>query len=207
MRAAGRHGKALLVFLGAVAVLLVAGAILWGASRLDERERPTEVADDGSGRPKDLFVVEVKEERRPTIVVECDEGVLADANARFRDFLGVKDPPISIPGGPMLFARLPEEWSEEHGPLARSAIEVLKRYSPEKVVLIGHSECLLYDVAGAYAGQEDFVPVAQAADLAKAAKHVRAWLPRARVEAYYGRKDGPRIRYNAVPLPEKEEVR
>ena len=107
MRAAGRHGKALPIFLGAVAVLLAAGAILWGASRLDERERPTEVADDGTGRPKDLFVVEVKEERRPTIVVECDEGVLADANARFRDFLGVKDPPISLPGGPMLLARVP----------------------------------------------------------------------------------------------------
>jgi hypothetical protein len=198
-------GRALTIGLWVAGVALACAAILYGASRLDEKGRPTDVAK--SSGEKDLFVVEVKEEQRPTVVIECDEGVQADANARFREFLGVTGPPLSIPGGPMLLARLPEELSEEHGPLARSAIEVLKRYSPDRVVLVAHSDCLLYDVAGAYMDLKEFVPVAQETDLAKAAKHVRSWLPRARIEAYYGRKDGSRIRFNPVALPDLEEVR
>lgn len=188
--------------------LLLAGAVLWTAWRLDEMERPTRAPApaDGAGRG-DFFVVEVKEEPRPVIVIECEEGVQADANARFREFLGISSPPLAIPGGPMLLARLPEELSEEQGPVARSAVEVLKRWSPRKVVLVAHSECLLYDVAGAWEGQPGLVPVAQAADLQRAAKHLRAWLPRTEVEAYFARKDGARIRFNPVPLDASGEVR
>lgn len=176
---------------------------IYGASMLDELERPTKSAESDG---KDMFVVEVKEEERPTVVIECDEGVNGDANARFREYLGVTSPPISIPGGPLLLAKSAGDLSQEHSAIARSAIEVLKRYSPERVILISHSECLLYDVGGAYLGHPEMVPLAQRADLIKATKFVKDWLPKTKVEAYYAYKDGKFVKFNPVPLS-AEEVR
>lgn len=191
--------------LGIAAIVAASAGLLLLAAQLDEMERPTRsasAAEDG-----DFFVVEVAEEPRPVLVVECDEGVHGDANARFRRHLGVTTAPISVPGGAFLLAKLPHELSAEQGPLARSAVEVLERYAPSKVILIAHSDCLLYDVGAAYAGQPGLVPLAQRGDLVLAAKHVRAWLPSTTVEAYYARKDGARIRYNPVPLDAGGEVR
>jgi hypothetical protein len=175
--------------------------ILYAASELDDQQRPTKSTAVGH---KDLFVVEVREEDRPVIVIECDEGVNGDANARFREYLGVSGPPISIPGGPLLLAKAASELSDEHGGIARSAIELLKRYSPERVILISHSECLLYDVGGAYLGQPEMVPLAQRLDLIKAANFIKDWLPKSKVEVYYAYKDGRFVKFNPVLLNGEE---
>ncbi len=191
--------KRLLLVLAILASLVW---ILFAAADLDDQQRPTKSAEVSG---KDLFVVEVREEDRPIVVIECDEGVNGDANARFREYLGVSGPPISIPGGPLLLAKAGSELSDEHGSIARSVIEVLKRYSPERVILIAHSECLLYDVGGAYLGHSEMVPLAQRADLIKAAQFVKDWLPRTKVEAYYAYKDGKFVKFNPVPLQAGEE--
>lgn len=185
-----------------IVVLLAVFGGLYGASQLDELERPTKSAE---ATGKDFFVVEVREEERPIVVIECDEGVNGDANVRFRDHLGVTGPTISIPGGPLLLAKSAGELSQEHGKIARAAIEVLKRYSPERVILISHSECLLYDVGGAYLGHPEMVSFAQRADLINSAKFVKDWLPRTKVECYYAFKDGNKVKFNPVQIGPGEE--
>ncbi len=186
-----------------VIIPTLAGLMLYGAWSLEEGDRPTQEVKSEDG----VFTVSVEDEPGSTLVIECDEGLFGDANARFRDHLGLDGPPLNLPGGPMLLAKLPDELSTEHGPLARSAIEFIKRHSPEKIILIAHSDCLVYDVAGAWVDRSEFVRFKQYADLGAAAKLISSWLPNIRVEAYYALKDRGEIKFNPVPLTAEKEAR
>lgn len=190
------------VLKGACVVLAIfasLGGILWGAYYLEDYKKriKTVVVERPDG---DLFVIETKERKGPTVLIQCDEDNFEDAFKAFRRFLGVESVPLTVPGGPMLLAQLPAEVSEDLRPAQRAAIEVLKRYSPSKIILLAHSDCLLYDTVAAWQDQLDRVKEKQFEDMQKAVAAIKRWLPHTQVEVYYALKDGDKLRFNPVDL-------
>lgn len=185
--------------LGATAILAVLGGLIWGAWYIEEYSKriKTVVVERPGG---DLFIIETKERQGSTVFIQCDEDEFEDAFKQFRRFLNVEGPPLSVPGGAMLLAQAPTEVSDKLKPAQRAAIEILKRHSPRRIILLAHSDCLLYDTVGAWQDQLDLVTQKQFEDMRRAVAVIKRWLPNTEVEVYYALRDGHRLRFNPVNL-------
>lgn len=182
-----------------LAVALVA-AVLWGTWAYEESKKPIKTVVL-KGQSDDFFVVTVKHKEGADMVIQCDEDDFQEAFERFRSFLGVKALPIKVPGGAMFFAMSPTEVPEKLEPAKRAVIEFLKRHTPRRVILIAHSDCLLYDMAAAWQDRSREVEDRQKADLRAAREVIRTWFPNTQsVEIYYAQKRGDTLAFN--PLPE-----
>lgn len=180
-------------------VILVLGGFIWGSYWLEDySKRIKTVVIERPGR--DLFEIEFEEQEGPTVFVQCDEDEFEEGFREFRRFLHIKEPPLTIPGGPMLLAQLPTQVSEDLKPVQRTAIELLKRYSPSRIILLAHSDCLLYDTVAAWQNELDAVKDKQFEDMERAVAAIRRWLPNTKVEVYYAFRDGKRLRFNPVDL-------
>ncbi|TSC82723.1 MAG: hypothetical protein G01um101420_81 [Parcubacteria group bacterium Gr01-1014_20] len=183
----------------AVLALALVGAILWGSWAYEESKKPVQTVVLKS-QTNDLFVVTVKHKEGDDILIQCNEDDFKEAFEKFRNFLGVKVEPIEVPGGAMFFAIPPTEVPEKFEPAKRAVIEVLKRHSPRRVILIAHGDCLLYDVVGAWNNQPDEVESRQKADLARAREVIRTWFPKTQaIEIYYATKRGDTLAFNPLP--------
>lgn len=183
-----------------VLALALVGAILWGSWAYEESKKPVKTVVL-KGDTSDFFVVTVKHKEGNDVLIQCDEDDFREAFEKLRNFLGVEVEPIEVPGGAMFFALPPTEVPEKFEPAKRAVIEFLKRHSPRRVILIAHSECLLYDVIGAWANQAPKVENRQKADLARAREAIRTWFPKTKsIEIYYAGKRGDTLAFN--PLPE-----
>lgn len=186
-----------------VGAVLLAGAFIVGliglAWWLEEYSKriKTMVVEQPGGH---LFIIEMEEKEGGTAFIQCDEEEFEDAFKQFRRFLNVKEPPLSIPGGPMVVAHTPIEVSPELKPAQRALVEVLKRHSPRRVILLAHSDCLLYDTVAAWQDKLGTVKQRQFEDLKQAVAVLKRWLPNSSVEVYYALKDGKRLLFNPVNL-------
>lgn len=182
-----------------VLALALVGAVLWGSWAYEEAQKPVKTVVLKSDT-NDLFVVKVKHKEGDDILIQCDEDDFQEAFEKFRNFLGVKAEPIKVPGGAMFFALPPTEVPEKLEPAKRAVIEILKRHSPRRVILIAHSECLLYDVVGAWNNRPQEVESRQKADLERAREVIQTWFSKTQaIEIYYAGKRGDTLAFNPLP--------
>jgi hypothetical protein len=181
-----------------VGLLLAACAVslLFAAYALDEYRAGihTVVVETPEG---DLFTVRLPERPKEDLLIQCEEDELQDAFGRFTDFLGMAGVErVRLPGGAKFLRLLPGELTGPLEPAQRAFVEVLKRHSPGRIVVLGHSECLLYDAIAAWRGDVARVRGDQDRDAALALEKLHAWFPDAEVAAYYAERDGDRLRFN-----------
>jgi len=170
---------------------VVAAGSIWIAWELEEAKKPVRtrvVGEDESGG----FVVEIKEQEHYDLIVHCDEEMFQDAFEKFTDHAEVESdyPPLRVPGGPMVIAMADLELPEDLQPAKRAAIEYLKRHAPRRVVLVAHSECLLYDTIAAWHNDLDEVKRRQHEHLVQARAAIKRWFPDTEVELYYADRNG-----------------
>ena len=185
--------------IGAIVLLVcaVSGGLIYGAWWLEEYSKQirTVVVEQPDGH---IFAVEMDEKEGGTVFIQCDEEEFEEAFAKFRRFLNVDDAPLSIPGGPMGVAHIPAEVPSDLEPAKRALVEVLKRHSPKRVVLLAHSDCLLYDTVAAWNNQLDAVKERQSEDLKRAVRTLKQWLPKSEVQVYYARRENNQLRFMQV---------
>lgn len=184
-------------------VILVGGALaalIYMALLLEDTKKgvTTKSVEEGAD-PR--FAVEFHEREGDAAFVQCSEDHFGDAFAKFRNHLDVDGPPVSIPGGPMVIALAEGELPDNLKPAQRAAIEILKRHSPSRIVLVGHTECLLYDTIAAWHDNLDEVTKRQVEDLDRAARVLHEWFPKAKIEVYYASKEGGRLIFNPITIP------
>lgn len=187
------------LILGTLVVVVISALLLYAAWALEEAKKSvrTVVIKNPSGN--DLFVVELQEKQEGDILIQCNEERFQDAFGHFRKFLGVDTEPVAVPGGAMLLALPPTEVPEDLQPAKRVLVEVLKRHSPRRVILIAHSECLLYDVLAAWQDRLDEVKGRQETDLRRATDTIKTWFPNTEVDVFYAQKDGDKLLFNPLP--------
>lgn len=182
-----------------VFVSLALGGLIGGSWWLEDYSKRinTVVVEQPGGH---LFIVEVEEKEGGTVFIQCDEDEFEDAFKQFRRFLNVKEPPLAVPGGPMVIAHAPAEVSKKLQPAQRALIEVLKRHSPRRIILLAHSDCLLYDTVAAWQNELNDVKRRQFEDLRRAVEALRKWFPKSEVQVYYALKDGKKLIFNPADL-------
>jgi hypothetical protein len=174
----------------------VTGAAIWIAWELEEGKKPvrTEVVgetDEGH------FVVEMKEQESFDLIVHCDEEKFQEAFEEFTDHVDVESPypPLRVPGGPMVIALADLELPEKLQPAKRAAVEYVKRHAPRRVILVAHSECLLYDTIAAWQDDLDAVKTRQHEHLIASRNVIKQWFPDAEVELFYADRSGDRLTF------------
>ena len=178
-------------------LLLAAGSgLLWVVWNLEEDMKPvrtTVVGENESGE----FVVELTESETYDLIVHCDEEKFQDAFTKFTDHAKVESdyPPLRVPGGPMVIALADLELPEHLQPARRAAVEFIKRHAPRRVVLVAHSECLIYDSIAAWQDDLERVKRHQHEHLVAARRAIERWFPGAEVELYYADKHGKRLTF------------
>jgi len=175
---------------------VVAVGLVWIAWELEEAKKPvrTTVLDPTE---QGEFVVELREKESYDLIVHCDEQRFQEAFEKFTDHAQVesKYPPLRVPGGPMVIALADLELPEDLQPVKRSAIEYLKRHAPRRVVLVAHSDCLLYDTIAAWQDDLDEVKHRQHEHLIAAREAIERWFPETEVELYYADRSGNRLTF------------
>lgn len=131
------------------------------------------------------FAVKLKERPAGEYLIVCTEDRFKESFDHFRRFLSLKNEPFHSPGGAMLLALSPKDVPEKLGPAKRALIEYLERHSPERIVLVAHDECLLYDVVGAWQDHPEHVRARQIQDLVRAKQLINEWFPKTNVEIWY----------------------
>ena len=184
-----------LVLLTLLVALFTAG-IIWIAWELEEGKKPVRTRVVGETNPGE-FVVEMEEQESFDLIVHCDEERFEDPFEEFTEHVDLESPypPLKVPGGPMVIALADLELPEELQPAKRAAIEYLKRHAPRRVILVAHSECLLYDTIAAWHDDLDAVKRRQHEDLIAAGDAIKKWFPNTEVELYYADKDGNRLTF------------
>lgn len=143
-------------------------------------------------RTKDghVLVVDLEPVQRGDYIVTCDEARYQKSFEKFRQFVKVDSPLLVVPGGPMVVALADLELTVELQAPRRVIIEVLKRHAPNRIVLMAHEGCLVYDSIGAWHGDSTGVRNLQIVHLLQAKDVLQTWLPHTRVELYYGENTG-----------------
>jgi hypothetical protein len=133
------------------------------------------------------------------ILISCNEEMLQAPTTEFAKWKGLSGVPLAFPGGPLAIARLDDiAFSDTIKPAQRASIEVLKRYSPRRVVLVAHDMCLYYDTIAAW---NDKLPEShqyQADDLQAAMRIAREWFPKAEVSGYNARIENNKLVFHPV---------
>ena len=133
--------------------------------------------------------------RKPTdgpadVIVMCDEDVMSEAGGAFAKWMKLEGLPLKAPGGVMLIARLNDVTLDSSlKPLQRALVEVLKRYSPRRVVLVAHTYCIYYDTLAAWNDNLANVRQRQIADMRASINVLREWFPRAEISGYLAEED------------------
>ncbi len=180
----------------AAIVVMAASTILWATWTLDS---PAQRAEEGRDTE---FVYQMPAESAHAhgdVLIGCNEEVIDDPTEKFIKWKGLEGIPLEFPGGPMSIAPLRSiEASENLKPMQRAAIEVLKRYSPERIVLVSHEMCLYYDTLAAWQNSLEKVRERQANDMNAAVALLREWFPRAEVTGYMAEEKDRKIHFRQV---------
>lgn len=181
--------------LGVIFVLVV-GGVLYGAWSLD------------SGSRKEQVQVAVNQEFKyplehteavGNVVIACSEEVMNKPIAAFARWLKLDGPPIQVPSGHMLIPQLNNvEIGEEFKPAQRVVVELLKRATPKRIVLVAHTNCVYYDTVAAWQNNLSAVRAKQVEDLKSTAKLVHEWLPKATVELYLAEEENDQLVFHKI---------
>lgn len=182
----------------AVAVVALVFALLWGAWVFDpSAAREREAKEAGAE-----FAYKLPEEDRPQsdILIGCSEHVVETPNAEFAKWKDLRGAPLALPGGALALAHIDDVGvSEQFKPAQRAAVEVLKRHSPRKIVLVSHSMCLYYDTIAAWNNSLPQVRERQVQDMHAALHLLREWFPQADISGYMAEEENRTLFYRPVP--------
>lgn len=184
-----------------IAIIAVCVGLVWGAFYLEDVKKGVNTRVVGEGQSQTFVVRMEKREKGASVVIHCSEDGFEDAFTKFKNHLGVDEPPFDIPGGPMVIALAHADLSEDLQKVKRAAVEILKRHSPQRIVLVAHSECLFYDSIGAWQNRLGKARERQYADLEQAVRVLREWFPQSSIEAYYAEKEGEELHFNRIIVP------
>ncbi|HEX4999796.1 MAG TPA: hypothetical protein VFY29_16370 [Terriglobia bacterium] len=187
--------------IGIVAVLVITAG-LWGIWAFESRsaagttgagEFSYPLSADATGPSGDIMLL-------------CAEDFMAEPSQAFGRWLKLEGPPLQIPGGVMMLARLNDVSVDESlKPLQRSTVEILKRYSPRRVVLVAHTNCIYYDTIAAWNNDQATVKQREIADLRAAVQVIRDWFPRAEVSGYLAEENASLRRLDFHPLDKLDQ--
>jgi hypothetical protein len=183
--------KKILLIIAGLAVLTAGLIWVWHLDDPGGSQKITKI------KGEEFFSVRLNQDQGADIIIQCNEDDYQSVFAAFRKSLKINSEPLALTGGPLLltaFTELPEQLS----PLKRAAIEFLKRHSPRRIVLIGHDNCLVYDMINAWQGETGKTTADPLSDLNKAEQTVKEWFPTAVVESYFAKQQGNRLDF--VPL-------
>lgn len=184
-----------LITIAVIVALTLSGMALYLAWEIEESSNPVRTVIVEDLEEKGVFTVEIREQEGQDFIVYCDEERFQEAFSMFADHVGVETEPLRVPGGPMVLAFADVTVPENFQPAYRTLVQMLKRHAPSRVVLVSHSECLLYDSIAAWQNNLAAVRDRQQQDLIAAQKALRAWLPRTEVEVYYADKRGTQLKF------------
>lgn len=179
--------------LGFVILAILSALILYLVYELEEsrKEIRTFVVNNADGG---VFTVQIrKKDQESDLLIVCNEEEFQEAFGHFARFLNIKSDPLKVPGGPMIVALADVELSQELQPAKRATVEILKRYSPKRIILVAHSECLLYDTIAAWQDNLNEVKQRQHIDLMRAQHTIQTWFPNTEVEIFYADRQGDRL--------------
>lgn len=173
-----RVGPVVLVSTIGIAVIAVM-VFVWRMEALKVENTP---------KPETVFRFTPSEKKNVhgDVLIHCPEDGAVESSKAFATWMHLEGVPLELPGGSLAIAKLAAiPMGGEVLPAQRSAVEILKRYSPKRIVIVAHSECIYYDTIGAW--QDDLSGVAerQREDLRIARKVLREWFPKAEVQAYF----------------------
>ncbi len=172
--------------------------LLWGSWVFD----PSSARGHESQKVDEVFSYPLPAETAVAngdILISCNEETLGTPISEFSKWKGLSGVPLAIPGGPLAIARLNDvAISDQIKPAQRAAIEVLKRYSPRKVVLVTHETCLYYDTIAAWNNSSPTTHQHQADDLEVAMQVMREWFPKAEVSGYNARIENNKLVFHPV---------
>jgi len=187
-----RHRAVLVIIMVAIA-----GVLIWGAWHLEEEQEPVETRVLDESKDEGRLTLEMKESHGGEYILQCTEDRFEKPFDELASFVGIHTEALLAPGGPMVLAWADYDVPEE----LRSAHEVvrtfLRQYSPERVVLVSHSECVYYDGIASVIGDEN-VEDRQLRDLQSARQTIERWLPGTKVELYFGKKEGSRLIFSRI---------
>ncbi len=153
----------------ALATVFVFGAgllALYAAWQLDESKKLVRTNVVEQSEEDGTLVIEMKERLGDDFIVLCPEERFQEAFDELRSFVEVSTEPLYFPGGPMALAFAEFEIPDNLAPAHRVLQDFLRRYSPGRVVLVSHSECLYYESLAIFDNSLDGVQERQLQDLA-----------------------------------------
>ena len=161
--------------------LEIAAALVTAQGLREHTPDPAEL-----GEPDGTVVADLPEIDRADFIVHSTEDRFEDAYKKLGTYLKATYP-LPVPGGPLLFALADVDLPEEMQPAKRTTVEVLKRYSPRRIILVSHQGDVWYDSIAAWNDDLAGVSDRQIADLQKAGRVIKEWFPTSEVLLYYGR--------------------
>lgn len=182
-----KYGIGVMVAATVVVVMLT----IW---RMEERKQPVQA----TAKQEFSYQLE-KTDQTGDLLLTCSEEIMSKPVAEFARWLKIDGPPVQLPSGHMLIARLndmaiPEELKASQ----RVVVELLKRASPKRIVLVAHTNCVYYDTVAAW--QNDLMKVRekQITDLKATAKVVQDWLPKSVVELYLAEEENGQLVFHKI---------
>lgn len=172
--------------------------LIWAASSLDS-SKSHRASAKGDNVP--TLIVDLPAVKQDDLLICCNEAEYQSAFARLQTFVRIPlGSSFAFPGGPLLITIGDIKLSSDLQAPKRALIEVLKRHSPHRVVLVAHDGCLYYDTIAAWLNDPAHVRQRAYADLDKARTVITTWFPGATVEVWYGeRLATQQMRFRPVP--------
>lgn len=160
---------------------------LWGIWTLESRSTASGPEPGGA---EFSYPLPDKASAVPDLVLLCPEDAMAEPGEAFAKWLKVDGATVPVPGGAMMLAHLDDVTLDNNlKPLQRSVVEVLKRYTPRRVVLVSHSYCIYYDTVAAWNNDLANVKKRQLADMRAAVHVLGEWFPRAEISGFLAEED------------------
>lgn len=178
--------------------LTLSASLLWGVWHLEEITAPVRTTVVESEEGEDVFTVTVHKRESRDFIIYCNEELFQEAFQEFTKHLDIDTEPLVAPGGPMILAFANVEPPEELKPAYRTVVELLRYYSPRRIVLVAHSECIFYDSISAWQNNLEDVQEKQRKHLIAAKNAMGQWFPETQVDIYYADKDGETLKFHQV---------
>lgn len=186
------------IIIGLAAMALIS-LVLWGAWVL-ESSSSQESAERGNETEFAYKLLPETDDAHSDVLIGCNEDVVETPNAEFAKWKGLEGVPLALPGGPMTVARLNDVTvNGQFKPAQRAAVEVLKRHSPRRIVLVAHTMCLYYDTIAAWNNSLPQVRERQVKDMDVALRLLREWFPQAEISGYMAEEKNRTLFFRPVP--------
>ncbi len=186
-----------LVIIGVVAIAL------WGAWRLESKSGAN-VSNQVPGAEFSYKLPQQTASDVGDVLITCTEDVMDAPSGEFAKWLGLQGIPLELPGGPLSIARLSDSVTPDKAlmellnPFQRVAVEVLKRHTPRKVVLVTHDMCIYYDALAAWQNNLSQVQARQRSDMSAALNTLRLWFPQAEISGFVASIDGQKLTFHKL---------